>query len=163
MDVIIDTFSWKKFDLLEKNKLFNMKSLYEWSNVNITHEVYNEIKHFRLKSCALKSTSILPIKNKKIYQEAKDLEFDEADSQILSHGGNDRKLIIISEDKPLLKFCRGYSFDAMQIIDLFHLFAIRGFINHKELYQVNRFLRKYKNITEKKSNQIKNWLKQGQI
>ena len=161
MDILIDTFSWKKFDLLAKNKLFEISNLYEWSKVHITHEILTEIKHFRLKSCNLKSTIILPVKNIKIFQEAIDLDFDQADAEVLSNGTKNENLFIVSEDKPLLQYCQAYKFKALQLVDLFHLFTMIEQLENRDLYRIVRFLRNFKNITEKKSNHIKKWLKDG--
>ena len=158
MKFLIDTFSWKKFDLLSEENLFKVSNLYNWAEIFITHEVKTEIEHFELKSCNFKATIILPIKNYTIFQDAKSLEFDQADAEILSNGNLYGDLCIISEDKPLLKFAIAYSLNAIQVIDLFQVFNNLELLENRELFQINRFLREKKNITERKASDIKKWL-----
>ena len=158
MKFLIDTFSWKKFDLLSEKNLFKVSNLYNWAEIFITHEVKTEIKHFGLKSCNLIATIILPIKNHTIFQDAKSLEFDQADAEILSNGNLYGDLCIISEDKPLLKFAIAYSLNAIQVIDLFQVFNNLELLENRELFQINRFLREKKNITKRKASDIKKWL-----
>lgn len=160
MNFLIDTFSWKKLDLLTQAKLFEVSNLYEWAKIFITPEVLNEIHHFHLKSCNFQDTTILTIKNPKIFQEAKILNFDQADAEILSNGGRnpDTDVCIVSEDKPLLSFAMAYSLTAMQVIDVFQLLNNLGLINNRKIFQINRFLREKKNITHKKAMDIKKWL-----
>ncbi len=158
MKFLIDTFSWKKFDLLSKTDLFKVSNLYNWAEIYITHEVKTEIEHFKLKSCNFRATNILPIKNHKIFQDAKSLKFDQADAEILSNGNLDEDMCIISEDKPLLKFAIVYSINAIQVIDLFQVFNKLALLKNRELFQINRFLREKKNITMKKASNIKKWL-----
>ncbi len=124
MRLFIDTGTWLKLDALDALKLFEPTFLYEWSEISITHQVDEELHHFNNKSINRKRTSILPIKNKEIYDDAIAFGFDPADSSIISHGEpDDPNVLIISEDRPLLKYTKMYRFYIMQLIDLFQVFA----------------------------------------
>jgi len=161
MRLFIDTSTWLKLDALGTLKLFNAKNLYEWSEVFITHQVDEELHHFKNKSIDRTRTSILPIKNKNIYDDAIAVGFDPADSSIISHGEPDNpNTLLISEDRPLLKYTKMYRFYIMQLIDLFQVFTRGGRISSNELYQLARDMQRLRNITKKKQNEIKDWLKE---
>jgi hypothetical protein len=161
MRLFIDTGTWLKLDALGALKLFEPRFLYEWSEVIITHQVDEELHHFKNKSINRTRTSILPIKDKEIYDDAIAVGFDPADSSIISHGEPDNvDALIISEDRPLLKYTKMYRFSIMQLIDLFQVLAKQGRISSNELYQLAREMQRLRNITRKKQDEIKNWLKQ---
>jgi hypothetical protein len=106
-------------------------------------------------------TSILPIKNKKIYDDAIEVGFDPADSSIISYGEPDNPdALIISEDRPLLKYTKMYRFFIMQLVDLFQVFTKRGRISSNGLYQLAREMQRLRNITRKKRGEINGWLKE---
>ena len=157
MDLLVDTFSWKKFDMLSENDLFDISYLYEWAAINITHEVGKEIRHFKLNSCLFNQVKILPILNRAVYQDARDLGFDIADSEVVSNGQKSLDLIIVSEDRPLLKFAMAYSFSIIQVADMFKLFTQVNLLEKRDLTKIVRFLREKRNISEKKRKQIKKW------
>jgi hypothetical protein len=161
MRLFIDTGTWLKLDALDALKLFVPKSLYEWSEVFITHQVDEELRHFKNISIDRNHTSILPIKNKKVYEDALAVGFDAADSSIISHGEpDDPGTLIISEDRPLLKYTKMYRFYIMQLVDLFQVFANLGHISPNELFQLAMEMQRLRNITRKKQDEIKDWLKQ---
>ncbi|NMC05815.1 MAG: hypothetical protein GYA24_11415 [Candidatus Lokiarchaeota archaeon] len=161
MRLFIDTGTWLKLDALGMLTLFDAKNLYEWSEVCITHQVDEELRHFESKSIDRTRTSILPIKNKKIYDDAIAVGFDSADSSIISHGEPDSPTtLLISEDRPLLKYTKMYRFSIMQLVDLFQVFTRGGHISSKELYQLAREMQRLRNITRKKQDEIKDWLKE---
>ena len=161
MKLFIDTGTWLKLDALSDLRLFEPASLYEWAEIFTTHQVDEELHHFNNKSINRSLTSILPIKNKDIYDEAVAVGFDPADSSIISHGEtNNPDVLIISEDRPLLKYTKMYHFYMMQLIDLFQVLAKQRQVNYNELYQLAREMQRLRNITRKKQEEIKNWLKQ---
>ncbi|MEX2683535.1 MAG: hypothetical protein Q6373_018305 [Candidatus Sigynarchaeota archaeon] len=161
MRLFIDTGTWLKLDVLAAMKLFEARLLYEWSEVFITHQVDEELRHFKNKAIVRERTSILPIKNKKIYDDAIAVGFDPADSSIISHGEPDNPdALLISEDRPLLKYAKMYKFFIMQLVDLFQVYTKQGRISTNELYQLAREMQRLRNITRKKQNEIKEWLKE---
>lgn len=161
MKLFIDTGTWLKLDVLSALKLFEPNSLYEWAEVFTTHQVDEELHHFNNKSINRPLTSILPIKNKDIYNEAVSVGFDPADSSIISHGEIDNPdVLIISEDRPLLKYTKMYHFYIMQLIDLFQVLSKQGHISFNELYRLAKEMQRLRNITRKKQDEIKEWLKQ---
>jgi hypothetical protein len=160
MRLFIDTGTWLKLDALAALKLFEPRFLYEWSEVFITHQVDEELHHFKNTSVNRTRTSILPIKNKKIYDDAIAVGFDAADSSIISYGEPDNPgVLIISEDRPLLKYTKMYRFYIIQLVDLFQVFTKRGWISFNELYQLAREMQRLRNITVRKQDEIKAWLK----
>ena len=161
MKLFIDTGTWLKLDALSDLKLFEPNSLYEWGEIFTTHQVDEELRHFNNKSINRSLTSIVPIKNKNIYDETVAVGFDPADSSIISHGESDNPdVLIISEDRPLLKYTKIYRFYIMQLIDLFQVLAQQGHLSYNELYQLAREMQRLRNITRKKQEEIKNWIKQ---
>jgi len=158
MQFLIDTCTWIKLDKLQKLKEFSTSQLYLWGEVQITHEVLKEINHFRVLSCIRKDTTILPIGNRQIYDDATSTQLDEADASLLSNGARTQDKIIISEDPGLLNFARLYRITALQLIDLFQFFTEGDYLTRRELYRHTRTLRDLKNITKKRQKEIKSWL-----
>ncbi|MCF2139755.1 MAG: hypothetical protein K9W44_06855 [Candidatus Lokiarchaeota archaeon] len=154
MNLLIDTFSWKKIGLLSEEKLINIDFLHKWSRIYITHEVKRELEHFEISSCNFDATTILPIKNNRLYQYALDLGFDQADSEIFSNSSPTKEMTIVSEDKPLLKLLQSYHVRAIQLIDLFYIYYKLDFIKSNDLFKINKYFREKKNITEKKYRKI---------
>ncbi len=161
MKLFIDTGTWLKLDALSALQIFEPNVLYEWAEIFTTHQVDEELRHFENKSIHRALTSILPVKNKKIYEDAVAVGFDPADSSIISHGAiDDPDVIIVSEDRPLLKYTKMYHFYIMQLVDLFQVLSKQGHIRLNELYQLAREMQRLRNITRKKQNEIMAWLKQ---
>ena len=105
MILLIDTGNWLKLDKLKGEKLFNPNRIYEWAEIQITHEVEFEIEHFKCSSWERKKTVIIPIKNQIVYNEAIELDFDVADASILSNGQKENlEYLIVSEDQALNGF-----------------------------------------------------------
>ncbi len=158
MQFLIDTCTWIKLDKLQELKEFSSAQLYLWGEVQITHEVLKEIDHFHVQSCVREETTILPIENKQIYDEATAAQLDVADASLLSNGSRTPDKIIISEDSGLLDFARLYRLTALQLIDLFQFFTEGDYVTRRELYQHSRTLRDLKNITKKRQKEIKTWI-----
>ncbi|MHA1518990.1 MAG: hypothetical protein ACTSRK_02290 [Promethearchaeota archaeon] len=154
MDLLVDTFSWKKFDLLISQNLITREFLYSAANLYITHTVKDEIEHFGLYSCKIPSTTILSVKNSKLYQFAQDLGYDIADSEIFSNAGREPTLIVVSEDRPLLRLLQSKKIQAIQVIDLFYVFFKLNAISSNLLFQISKFCREKKNISERKHKKI---------
>ncbi|HME53543.1 MAG TPA: hypothetical protein VKM55_15060 [Candidatus Lokiarchaeia archaeon] len=160
MKLFIDTGTWLKLDVLSDLTLFEPNSLYDWADIFTTHQVDEELRHFNNRSINRSLTGILPVKNKKIYDEAVAVGFDLADASIISHGETDNPdVLIISEDRPLLKYAKMYRFYIIQLIDLFQVLAKQEHVSYNELYGLTREMQRLRNITRKKQEEIKNWLK----
>jgi hypothetical protein len=158
MDLIIDTGTWLKLEKLNKLNLFQSINLYRWAKIQITHEVEKELIYFNCISWIKKKTQILPIYDQEIYQEARDLDFDEADASILSFGKiTNNSIIIISEDRPLIDYARLNDFKAIFLADLFQIFTGMGNLSKKELYNLIVNLYDLRNINLKKKKTILTW------
>ena len=154
MILLIDTCSWLKLDLLNEENVFNSGQLYDWADIEITHQILRELEYYDCRSLQREETKINPIGNQKIFNEAIELNFDEADASILSSGTRSKEIALISEDGALLEYARIRSFFALQLIDLFRLFTQKNLIKPRELYHLTKELRKLKNITKKKEKEI---------
>lgn len=154
MDFLVDTFSWKKFDLLIAQNLITNDFLYSNANFYITNSVKTEIEHFGLNSCNFPYTTILPIKNSALFTFAQNLGYDNADSEIFSNAGGESNITIVSEDKPLLKLLQSKSFQALQVIDVFYILFKLNLVSSNKLFQISKYCREKKNITEKKYQKI---------
>ncbi len=159
MKFFVDTFSWKKIGILQESRLVDIDPVYAKVKICITHAVLDEIKHFELKSCQVDKTEILPHQPNKIYKEALALQFDDADASILSHGFDDDDTYIISEDRPLLTYGKSFGIKIVQLVDFMQVLTALNVISRNNLYQINRKLRDLKNISKKKADAVKEWLK----
>lgn len=160
ISVIIDTFSWKKLDIIEKQvKILNL--LYNAVNICVTHEILKEIKHFRLTSCEISRVHILPTKSNRIYQDSKTLGFDEADASLISNITKNEEYIGVTEDQSLLSLGTRNGCNIMQLLDLFQFFTAQGKLPKNTLYKITQELRNLKNITKKKEKYMKEWLQRN--
>ena len=155
MNLLIDTFSWKKFDILNGQKLLDYTELYQKLKLFITHEVAVELKHFQFLSYQEEQVTIIPISNQRIYADAIDLRFDPADASVLSNGSREGNLIIVSEDRPLLQLAMSYAFVAIQVADLFVILVKLGFLKRNLAFKMIQSLRSLKNISDRKFTALK--------
>ena len=161
MILLIDTGTWLKLDKLKGEKLFNPNRIYEWAEIQITHEVEFEIEHFKCSSWERKKTVIIPIKNQIVYNEAIELDFDVADASILSNGQKENlEYLIVSEDRPLMDFIQMKGFIGGFLIDIFRIFTALGLMEKKELYRLAKRLYDLRNINKKKLKRILEWRNQ---
>jgi rRNA-processing protein FCF1 len=159
MKFFVDTFSWKKIDILKELSLIDMDRAYDSLKICITHPVLTEISHFNLKSCILEKTQILPHQDNKLYRDALILGFDEADASLISCSNDEEEVYIVSEDRPLLTFGRSFGIKMVQLVDFMQVLTTLKVISKNNLYQINRKLREVKNISKRKEKSIKDWLK----
>ena len=148
MKIFIDTYSWSKIDLLVNSSNFDINCLYKEFDLCITHDVMKEIQHREIKSCQIPNLHINPIKNKRIYDDAITQKFDKADASILSNGSRNGDTIIVSEDLPLLELGKSYKFECIQLIDYCRILTNLNLLTKKNLYQINKELRRLENITK---------------
>ncbi len=163
MHVLIDTFSWKKLDILEEDEQIGTGTILDQFNVCITHAVFEEINHFKIKLHYPRKVSIIPYKNHKVCEDARLFGFDEADASIASACVELEDSMIVSEDRPLLAFGKGYGLKIVQLIDFFRIMTMSGIISRNDLYRANRKLREMKNISKIKEKSIKEWLQSHSI
>ncbi len=158
--IFLDTCTWLKLELLEREQQFSTSVLFSFSSIAITHKIKEELEHYSIPQEKINETIIYPIGDKAIYKYALDSGFDDADASLLSNGKiKVEQLYLISEDRAVLSFGRMLKMEIMQLIDLFQNFTTQNIIDKKKLYNLVKFLRNQKNITEKKENNILNWLK----
>ncbi len=154
MIFIIDTCTWLKLDLLNENQAFNPNYLYEWIEIEITHQILKELEYYNCNSFQKEKTKIIPIENEKIYQNALTVNFDDADASLLSCGKKSSISIIVSEDGLLLEYARIHNYFALQLIDLLQILTTKRFIAPRNLYHLTKLLRELDNITKKKEKEI---------
>ena len=154
MILLIDTCTWLKLDLLNEDQVFIPNKLYQWADIEITHQILKEIEYYDCITFQKEETRIVPIENQHIYNEALELNFDEADASILGSGKKTSEYVLISEDGPLLEYARINNFKAFQLIDLFRILFQKNLIESRELYHLTKYLREMKNITKKKEKSI---------
>ena len=157
ISAIIDTFSWKKLGILE-NKVNTLDMLYNSLNVCVTHEILKEIKHFRLLSCDITRTHILPTKINRMYQDSRSLGFDEAEASLISNIVETEEFFGVTEDRPLLSLGIRYGANIIQLIDLFQFLTAQNVITKNIFYKITKELRSLKNISKKKEKFVKKWL-----
>ncbi|MHA1732674.1 MAG: hypothetical protein ACTSU5_12085 [Promethearchaeota archaeon] len=157
MNLLVDTCTWLKIDKLQSRNKYDHRDFYSLATLHVTHDVVDELIHYGCNSWKREKTRAIPIGNEAIFREALDLNFDTADASILSNGTKDDNLVIVSEDRALLKFAEMYKFSAVQLIDLFRLFTPEHF-SKRDLYNLTKALRELRNITKKKEKEMKTWL-----
>lgn len=162
MKLLIDTCSWIKFDFLKHLQLFTAENLYEWVDIRITHEILEELEYHKVNSCNKIKTTIIPISNKFIYQDALNCKLDIADASILSNGSKKNDMIIVSEDSELLEFAHTYFLRAIELIDLFLILTENGYTSKRTLYRIAKAMGENKNISKKKKKEIREWLQKNQ-
>ena len=160
MKIFIDTYSWAKIDILVNASYIDLNNFYQKFELCITHDVLKEVRYREIKSCQIENLHIYPIKNKRIYEDAIIQQFDEADASLLSNGSREKDSIIITEDKPLLELGHSYKFKIIQLIDYFKILTDMKLLTKNKLYQINKELRKLRNISKIKEKEIKKFLQQ---
>ncbi|MFX0098967.1 MAG: hypothetical protein ACFFCS_05255 [Candidatus Hodarchaeota archaeon] len=156
--IIIDTGTWLKLDFLSSKKLFSPERLYSLSNVVTTHQVEEEITHYKCESYNKKKTSLLPVGDEGIYKEALSLDFDDADASIASIGKRKSKsTIIVTEDRPLLDYLELNEITAIQLAELLQIYTRLGEIEGQEFYRLTKKLQQLRNITKRKMRDLLNW------
>ncbi len=158
MKLLIDTCTWMKLDVMKESHIFSPEVLYEWTDVQIPHEVLEEIDNFRVISCVREKTTILPIGIERIYRDALDVGLDPADASLLSNGSTSPDTIIVSEDQGLIDFARLHKVMAMELVDFFQRMTELEYITKRNLYNQVKSLRELRNITKKRHKDIKTWL-----
>ncbi|MHA1721404.1 MAG: hypothetical protein ACTSWX_12145 [Promethearchaeota archaeon] len=160
MKIFIDTYSWAKIDFLVNSSFLDFNILYRRFEICITHDILKEIQHREIKSCILEEIHIFPIKNRRIYEDAITQQFDKADASLLSNGSRNGDPILITEDHPLLELGKSYQFEIIQLIDFFKILTQFNILSKKKLFQINRELRRLRNISKNKEKNIKKFLQQ---
>lgn len=156
--IIIDTGTWLKLDFLSIKKLFLPERIYSLSKVVTTHQVEEEITHYKCESYDKKKTILVPIDDESIYKEAISLEFDDADASIASIGKrNSKSTIIVTEDRPLLDYLELNEITAIQFAELLKIYTKRGEIEGKDFYRLTKKLQELRNITKRKMRDLLNW------
>ncbi len=172
MKYIIDTGSWLKFDKIISTKVFEkmerrtgafLPAFYAWLKkegiqLAITHAVKDELQYFHSTSYWEKQLLILPVGDKAIFDQAKNLGLDQANAEVASNGPG---FALVSEDKDLLEFAILKGFTALQLIDLLCIFTWMGFFLRDEFYNVLQEFVRLRLITKRKAESIESWRVSG--
>ncbi len=158
LTIIVDTGTWLKLDYLASIEVFSAEHLYSWNQVVISHQVEEELTHFKCVSFKKKSTRILPVKNTEIYNEALSLGFDDADASLASMGEKESdSTIIVTEDRPFLDYLELNRITAIQFAELLQIHTNIGKIEGKVFYRLIKELQELRNITKQKMNALLKW------
>lgn len=158
LTILVDTGTWLKLDYLKSIGLFSPEQVYSWSDVAISHQVEEELAHFKCTSFIKRNTSILPVGNTEIYNEARSLGFDDADASLASMGERESDLtIIVTEDRPFLDYLELNRISAIQFAELLQIYTELGKIEGKVFYRLIKELQELRNITKQKMNALLQW------
>ncbi len=153
----IDTFSWKKLDILaEKYGDKFIKDIILTNNIYITHEVMEELIYrnfsFISRNNILEYVTILP-KIDIDYNTYQQDGFDAADASLIEYS-NKEKIPVVTEDHPMLAIAVVNRYDFMQLVDFFVILNSLGQITNNKFQNIIRILRKMKNITKRKAKKL---------
>jgi hypothetical protein len=152
------TGTWLKLDYLASIDIFSAEQVYSWNRVVISHQVEEELIHFRCASFNKKNTHILPIKNMETYNEALSLGFDDADASLASMGEKESEsTMIVTEDRPFLDYLELNRITAIQFAELLQIHTNMGKIEGKVFYRLIKELQELRNITKQKMNALLKW------
>ena len=158
--LFLDTCTWLKLEILEREELFKNSKLFNFGSLAITYEIKEELEYFSISSLDLRTLIVYPIKNKILYKQALELGFDEADASLLSNGKiEEEELYLISEDRGVISFGQFHKMNIMQLADFFMVLTASNHLTKRNCYHLIKFLRKQRNITHKKEQNILGWLK----
>ncbi len=152
----IDTCSWLKLNHLAQKGWHDLLSeILSMGNVFITQEVRKELDfHLHEPELALEQVFIFPTKNVHIQKYIAD-GFDPADASLLEYS-EEEEHTIITEDGAVLAENVTDRNNIIQLVDFFIYLAGLEILTKRELYHLVRYLRKVKNITQKKEQRILN-------
>ncbi len=151
----LDIYTWQKLIRLKNEgwKDLIIEILKE-GNFFITHEVKKEFYHFfPHETTLLEFVEILPILNQ-IINEYLQKNFDLADASLLEYS-DIKNYRICTEDRPMLMEGVTSKRKIIQLADLFGELYVFNFLSKKELYQLTKTLKKWRNISNKKEKQVK--------
>ena len=157
--IIIDTGTWMKFDELIEEKKISFKFIYYLSqivNINITHEIEEELEYFKVDSYQKLKTKIfvVPILNEDVFKNTIEDGYDLADSSIIGIENID-DYIIISEDRPLIEYYSMFKLKIMFFADLIWILLNNGMISKNNAYKIIRSLQELRNLPKKKYQRLK--------
>ena len=157
--LILDTGTWLKLDRLISQKIITQSFidiLYSNYRIIITPEIEEELSYFKNTAWEKNKTYIVPIEDEMNAKRAYEDGFDAADSSIFGIS-NVKDMIIISEDRPLIK----YSNSSLEIYH-FSEFLVelnkRNLLSKDRIYNIVKHLYSIRNIGKKIHNRIKKML-----
>lgn len=150
----IDTFSWGKLIFL-KNKGWDqlIMEIIKKGSFFTTFEVKFEFEHRFPDYLFLLDYVTLYPKIDIDFGYYLSLGFDPADASLLEYNKKENN-IIITEDHLMLDESISSGKNVIQLADYFGALFEEGFIKNREFYHLIRFLKKYKNITNKKEKEL---------
>ncbi|MHA1601453.1 MAG: hypothetical protein ACTSVU_00610 [Promethearchaeota archaeon] len=155
--LVIDTGTWMKLQKLLELKFINNSfifRLYEFGKIIITPEIALELDRQNVSSWDKNRTFIIPVENDSLKLKAMEDGFDEADASIfgLSHVS---KMIILTEDRPLLKYAMMYGLNFLHFADFLAILAKNELLSKNNLYRFVHQLYDLRNIGKKRLKKYK--------
>jgi predicted nuclease of predicted toxin-antitoxin system len=153
-EFIFDTYSWTKiFKLSSKGWKQIFIDIIQRNKILITREVIEEIDY---RSDSLDEffsyLHILP-KIKYDHEKYKSLGFDLADASLIEYN-KQNNFLIVTEDHPMIAYAATDKVNFLQLIDFFVICYKMNQLTKNQLHKLNKELRKLKNTTVKKSNEV---------
>ncbi|MBN2156206.1 MAG: hypothetical protein JW776_09195 [Candidatus Lokiarchaeota archaeon] len=154
--LIIDTGTWTKLDTLVIDGAISkefIELLYEQFDIIITPEIEIEIEYYNISSWIKNQTFVIPVKYIEAKKKAERDGFDEADASIF--GIDTRDCIILSEDRPLIKYGSISLMNFMYFAEFLLLLCESSLVSKNNLYDLNKHLYSIRNIGKKLFKDIK--------
>ena len=152
----VDTYTWKKLLLLYHSEWGSLiDNIIDQINFFVTSEGKIEFEYrFPEEIIILNRIAILPVLKGEIYRYYIEKGFDKTDASLLEYS-EVRGYRIITEDHLMLSEAITKNQNIIQLIDFFReLCLVDAYFLRKEIYQIAKLFRKWKNITKKKEKQI---------
>ncbi len=150
----IDTFSWYKLlRLCDTGWKDVITEILEAGNFFITYDVRDELEYrFSEEKHYFQKVATLPRLNKS-FNDYISRGYDTADASLLEYV-EIKGYAVITEDQPMLNEGITKKLDLIQLADFFGSLMLQGVITRRELYHLVKFLRKIKNITKRKAEEL---------
>ncbi|TFG17460.1 MAG: hypothetical protein EU530_10580 [Promethearchaeota archaeon] len=145
--LIIDTGTWTKLDTLEVDGVISkefIELLYEHFDVIITPEIETEMQYYNVSSWIKNKTFVIPVEDIEAKKKVERDGFDEADASIF--GIDTRDCIILSEDRPLIKYGSISLMNFMFFAEFLVLLFESSLVSKNNLYNLNKHLYSIRNI-----------------
>ncbi len=156
--LLIDTGTWIKIERLLQDNIISiqfMDNLYDVFEITITPEIEFELNRYKIHIWQKSRTYVVPVQDLETKNRVLADGFDEADAS--TFGFNNEDLIVLSEDRPLIKYGRVFNNKFLFFADFLLLLYENGLISKRNLYNLNKHLFSIRNINKKLFKDIKIW------
>ena len=157
-NILIDTGTWMKLEKLIQLDFITpqfISILYEFGKLIITTDIELELNRHNVSSWKKLKTYIIPVENPSLKIRAMEDGFDEADASIFGLSQL-HEIIVITEDRPLLKYGKLNGFNFIHFADLLVIFAKNQLLSKNNLYRFSKQLFAMRNIGKKRFKKYKN-------